>query len=319
MRVQGRLCLYFDSNDERRHSISESLIKKWWKPQRLEREAWAQPRGLVQAPILDEWVAAAWEGRGGHRCSEATESEYDRVMQMRDKLTLEEFRTRERDAFMKNEAAKTYGEITVEGFRGVARRIDLCQDDIFYDLGSGVGKSVAQAWLEFGVLRSVGVELDKARHEAAQLAMSEIMTRYQRQQDSEAKDAGINGSEYMVGADNCNEQQRVTCADTSVFCEGGVKLMRRDLLEIDLSEATVVWCCNVCFSPRIDAQLALLLSQQPKLRALAVPKDFADGVPGFEHNCSATFEMSWVADDVRGRGRGTAVHFYTRAPPHSPC
>lgn len=60
-----------------------------------------------------------------------------------------------------------YGEITAQGMRRLARRVTLNQSDCFYDLGSGIGRAVLQAFLEFGVHRSVGIELASTRHHQA--------------------------------------------------------------------------------------------------------------------------------------------------------
>ena len=49
-----------------------------------------------------------------------------------------------------------YGEITERGFRELAVYLDLGLEDSFYDLGSGVGKTVAMAWLEMGCAASRG-------------------------------------------------------------------------------------------------------------------------------------------------------------------
>jgi hypothetical protein len=65
------------------------------------------------------------------------------------------------------EYASTYGEITPAGFRALARRVGLGAQDVFVDLGSGVGRAVVQAALENGVRRSAGVELAASRHERA--------------------------------------------------------------------------------------------------------------------------------------------------------
>jgi cyclopropane fatty-acyl-phospholipid synthase-like methyltransferase len=72
-------------------------------------------------------------------------------------------------------SSSTYGEITPKGFRGLAERIELCPDDSFVDLGSGVGRTVCHAVLEFGCRRSRGVEMAPSRHERAQRAVNELI------------------------------------------------------------------------------------------------------------------------------------------------
>lgn len=68
--------------------------------------------------------------------------------------------------------AALYGEITTIGVRTLATRLQLCADDEFTDLGSGLGRAVFQAAEEFGVRRSVGVEMAGSRHELAEEALA---------------------------------------------------------------------------------------------------------------------------------------------------
>jgi hypothetical protein len=65
----------------------------------------------------------------------------------------------------------------VRGFRALARRIGLSPSDNFLDLGSGVGRTVVQAALEFGCRTSHGVELSPSRHERAQRALTDVLGR----------------------------------------------------------------------------------------------------------------------------------------------
>jgi hypothetical protein len=66
--------------------------------------------------------------------------------------------------------AATYGELTPLGFRSMAARLELCAEDSFVDLGSGLGRMVLQAATEYGVRRACGVELAPSRHTLAQEA-----------------------------------------------------------------------------------------------------------------------------------------------------
>jgi hypothetical protein len=57
--------------------------------------------------------------------------------------------------------------------------------------------------------------------------------------------------------------------DTSSMC-----VEQGDMIEADISDATVVWCANLCMSLEFDRILALKLAQQPNLRAVASLKDW---------------------------------------------
>lgn len=61
----------------------------------------------------------------------------------------------------------TYGEVTALGVQQFidAVPVGLGNDDVFFDLGSGVGKSVLQVYLTTEVKRASGVELAQSRHQ----------------------------------------------------------------------------------------------------------------------------------------------------------
>ena len=65
-------------------------------------------------------------------------------------------------------SAHGYGELTPLGFKQLCERLRLNEQDTFVDLGSGGGRVVLQAAREYGVQRSVGIELAQTRHELAE-------------------------------------------------------------------------------------------------------------------------------------------------------
>ena len=68
---------------------------------------------------------------------------------------------------MGGSGAHGYGELTTVGFRKLCARLKLKETDFFVDAGSGTGQLVLQAAREYGVRRSVGVELSPSRHRIA--------------------------------------------------------------------------------------------------------------------------------------------------------
>lgn len=64
-----------------------------------------------------------------------------------------------------------YGEITPLGMRTLGTALSLAAEDVFADLGSGTGRLVLQAACEFGVCRSIGVEIVGSRHRLALAAL----------------------------------------------------------------------------------------------------------------------------------------------------
>lgn len=71
-----------------------------------------------------------------------------------------------------SKGAETYGELLPGGVADMLWSIGAKPGDRFYDLGSGAGKIVAQAWM--AGLRATGVELSRIRFEASCQAMDAL-------------------------------------------------------------------------------------------------------------------------------------------------
>lgn len=72
------------------------------------------------------------------------------------------------DTIMESGGNPQYGEIPYDSAAHILDDIHLTRQDVFYDLGSGVGKLVLQVYLTTPVKRSVGVELSKTRFDIAE-------------------------------------------------------------------------------------------------------------------------------------------------------
>lgn len=70
----------------------------------------------------------------------------------------------------------TYGEITPLGIEQLVNKLPLGlnSEDAFFDLGSGVGKAVIQAFLTSPLRLAVGVELAESRHKHATRALRSV-------------------------------------------------------------------------------------------------------------------------------------------------
>ena len=63
--------------------------------------------------------------------------------------------------------APTYGTITYEGVEIISKALCLTPNDVFYDLGSGIGSLCTQIFMNTPVKKVVGIEYLKDRHEEA--------------------------------------------------------------------------------------------------------------------------------------------------------
>jgi len=137
------------------------------------------------------------------------------------------------------QSSYTYGEVTTMGVRQLTHALfyDNCKSNcenaqttttttfpenhgtyVFYDLGSGVGRLVAQMYLDRVVQKAIGVELSKERH---QVAVDDW-----RRLTSSLVDGG---DDYF----NIDQQ--------------AVQFRNKDATDVDLSDATHVYISSLCF------------------------------------------------------------------------
>lgn len=123
---------------------------------------------------------------------------------------------------------ETYGEIEPRGMRVVldAVRDTIDSSDVMYDLGSGVGKVVAQFAIETKCGRCVGIELGERRHKNAVAAWNEL----------KASDLFAQQTERMH------------------FING-------DMLATNWTDATVLFVNAVCYPPQLWNELEKLITK----------------------------------------------------------
>jgi SAM-dependent methyltransferase len=109
-----------------------------------------------------------------------------------------------------SKGSPTYGEIMPAATLHMLEYLDLGADDVFYDLGSGVGKVVMMAALATNVSRAVGIELSRSRVAKARRVLERAELR-----------------------------EVVPC--------GRVELRNEDILKASLDDATVIYTCSTAF------------------------------------------------------------------------
>lgn len=136
--------------------------------------------------------------------------------------------------------ASTYGEITFEGVETLLKLLKLKDTDVFYDLGCGVGKMVVQVYLDSPVKKSAGIELSSERAESA------LKIKQQLQVDNKIK-----------------------AGRTLVF-------YKESFLDVDLSDATVIYLASTCFSDDIMKKVTDRLATLKKGLRVATLKKLAE-------------------------------------------
>jgi len=134
----------------------------------------------------------------------------------------------EESEFIKEKGgAPTYGEIKYESAEQLFNDLKLTSRDVLYDLGSGVGKLIVQAYLTTPVKKSVGIELAQSRSNQAQ-EVQKIITKEHRR-------------------------------------KGAVLEFRhQSIVEADLHDATVIYMCSTCYSEELMQQIVTMLCKLKK-------------------------------------------------------
>ena len=110
-----------------------------------------------------------------------------------------------------------YGEVVFDTFVDLLKKAGINENDIFYDLGSGLGKPCLIASLVFDVKKAVGIELLPALYQLS----TEIAQK---------------------------ASQLVPDLKNLIF-------LNQDMLEADFSDGTLVFCNSTCLSEESLAKL----------------------------------------------------------------
>lgn len=182
----------------------------------------------------------------------------------------------------------TYGEITPNGARTVARALKIDSMHIapvvFADLGSGVGKLVVQAYLEWPcVVEAIGIELAPCRSRCAVESWGNFR-------------ASGKAASLRAGAlEMCRfrTRKRLRKAQLASYVPP-VQFLEGDFLEADLTDVTHLYVSSLCLSGGTLRRLAgKLNAHAPKLQAVATLRPFPGGLKDFYTARSVLAEMSW--------------------------
>jgi SAM-dependent methyltransferase len=153
-------------------------------------------------------------------------------------------------------SSPVYGEITSEGTLMLIKELNINKDDVFYDLGCGVGKLVLQIFLDAGVKKSVGIELAPTR------------VAYAKKVKEKLKNEGNLDAGRII------------------------EFHQQDLLDADVHDATVIYIASTCFSDDFMTKVVNKLSKlKPGLRLVTLTRLPILGK--FRLAKTVTLPMSW--------------------------
>jgi hypothetical protein len=188
----------------------------------------------------------------------------------------------ETDLICKGGGNATYGEILFDSAEKLFTEIiPLGENDVFYDLGSGIGKLVLWVYLATPAKKSVGVELSKTRTNHAKT----MLQKTQKELAPQFKDQWIN-------------------AWGNAALKKTVEFRHENILEADLSDATVIFICATCFPESCMQALSEKFATLKEGLQIASLKELPRN-PSLKRKSSHTLPMTW------SRQNGSEVIIYT--------
>lgn len=126
----------------------------------------------------------------------------------------------------------TYGEILYPSVDQLIASAKLTKDDVFLDLGSGIGKVGAQVFIKTPVKKVIGIEAHVLRNQTALDAVAELKHDF---------------PELFTGGRE-------------------IEYLQDNFLSTDLSEATVMFTCSTCFSEDLMKEISKLVDKFTNIR-----------------------------------------------------
>lgn len=129
---------------------------------------------------------------------------------------------------------QTAGSVQDHSMRMLIETMCLQPDDVFIDIGSGVGRVVFHAFLQSTVKKAIGIEIAASLHQLAQAKHKRLL------------------------------------AELPLFFhpDRHIELIQGDFLKTSFADATVAFISAVCFSQTTLIKLADKLNHTPTLRAI---------------------------------------------------
>jgi len=183
----------------------------------------------------------------------------------------------ERQCVSKTGGSPVYGEILFDSVNFLLNQLQLTKNDVFYDLGSGLGKFVVHVYLMTPTKKSVGIEFSQSRYKRATSIQAKVPKVYNQTFKSE------------------NSMRKMFDQSPLVKTKGKkFEFINDCMLSTDISDATVVFTCSTCFELEFMYKLANKLADIDNLRIITLKK-----FPYHEHIhyvTKYTLSMTWSQD-----------------------
>jgi len=252
-----------------------------------------EPPSMTKTQAISDTLALGWNSMDGFDVIDEELLFIDSYIPSKSIYPTEE--KYEDKVLLRDPRPSTYGEITELGARQLFWHMDIAplknmvskSRVNFFDLGSGTGKLVIQAYMEIPRLRrAVGIEISPTRHSVAKCAWDKI------------KNVAVSIRAGVSKGEN-NAQ---------------VNLIEGDVFNVDISDATHIYVASLCFTDSMMDKLGeICVKKTDKLVCVASLKPFPSSVSSglflkkFKKRKIEFIEMSWT----KHMGGGCVVYFYS--------
>lgn len=152
----------------------------------------------------------------------------------------------EKEAGEQKKVFLTYGEILYPSVNKFIDYIgDITENDVFYDLGSGIGKVGLQLFLKTPIKKACGIEYSQTRNQYAEKVYGQV--------HQEFPEMFENGRE--------------------------LKCFNGNFLEMDISDATIIYTCSTCFSEELLSDMGKAIDKCPNIRYIVSMKQIPSKLP----------------------------------------
>eukprot|EP01117_Protostelium_nocturnum_P007735 TRINITY_DN2771_c1_g1_i10.p1 TRINITY_DN2771_c1_g1~~TRINITY_DN2771_c1_g1_i10.p1 ORF type:complete len:530 (+),score=194.11 TRINITY_DN2771_c1_g1_i10:194-1783(+) len=146
--------------------------------------------------------------------------------------------------------SSTYGEILPVAIHNIISLLKIEEEDVFYDLGSGIGKAVIQVALQTKCKKSVGVELSETRYN---LSLDAKQDAFNRLNTFEPDEINL-----------LTPRRHPTQKETIKEVMDSISFVNNDILEVNFMDATCIYWNNICFNAAASLKIVAKFNELPE-------------------------------------------------------
>lgn len=154
----------------------------------------------------------------------------------------------------------TYGEILYDSLEKLINTLNLNEDDVFYDLGSGNGKVILQVYTNSPVKKAYGVEFFPERSYMAEKSLKKLYLLYPK----------------------LLEDERL------------ISFQLQNIKDIHyLDDATVIFMCSTCYPTELLDSVYDKIKKSPNIRAIITHKEYDNFKSILPEKTTITLPCTW--------------------------